>query len=389
MPIRFPPAVCVLSLLLSSAGAYAATPQDEAYGSVDPFIGTGEGAHTYPGASLPFGMVQLSPDTDIKNFHQSYKWAAGYRYEDSTIVGFSHTHFSGTGHSDLGDVRLMPIAGDVRPDPGEVDKPGSGYRSRFSHASELAQPGYYAVTLADYGIRVELTATRRVGLHRYTFPEGTPAHVLLDLRDSIYDYPGKILWSRIRVRPDGTVTGFRETRGWAPGRQLYFALRFSKPMQAHSLYDREPDLSYKGFAPPAVDDPPERAQVEGRAALGVFDFGTLADPTLLVKVAVSSVSEEGAIQNLDGEMPGWDFDAIRAAAKAEWRKALSAVQVEATPDVKKSFYTSLYHALLAPNLAMDVDGHYRGPDQAVHQAKGFDFYSTFRCGTPTAPSIRC
>jgi len=201
--------------------------------------------------------------------------------------------------------------------------------------------------------------------------------VLLDLRDSIYDYPGKVLWSRIRLRADGTVTGFRETRGWAPGRQIYFAMRFSRPLQAHALYDKESDVPYKGFAPPAADDPAARPQVEGRAVLAVFDFGELKDPALLVKAAVSTVSEEGAIANLDTEMPGWDFDATRAAAKAAWMKALVAVQADAPPAVKKSFYTSLYHALLAPNLAMDVDGRYRGPDQAVHQAKGYDFYSTF------------
>ena len=381
MSIRTPSAVLLLSVLCCSATAYAAVPStggaDDAYASVDPFIGTGEGGHTYPGASTPFGMVQLSPDTDHHSFRQGYKWAAGYRYEDPTIIGFSHTHFSGTGHSDMGDVLLMPIAGEVRLEPGDPAKPGSGYRSRFSHASEQAQPGYYAVTLSDYGIRVELTTTRRVGLQRYSFPATTPAHVLLDLRSSIYDYPGKVLWSRIRVRPDGTITGFRETRGWAPGRQLYFAMRFSKPLQAHSLYDREDNLDYKGFAPPAADDPTQRAQVEGRALEAVFDFGALSDSTLLVKTAVSSVSEEGAIQNLDGEMPGWDFDATRAAAKSAWTKALGAIQAEAAPDIKKSFYTSLYHALLAPNLSMDVDGRYRGPDQAVHQAKGYDFYSTF------------
>ena len=376
MSIRIP-SLLLLSTLCCSAAAYAGTPAADAYDSVDPFIGTGAGGHTYPGATVPFGMVQVSPDTDHHSFHQGYKWAAGYRYEDSSILGFSHTHFSGTGHSDLGDVLVMPIAGVVRLEPGDPAKPGSGYRSRFSHQSEQAQPGYYAVTLSDYGVRVELTATRRVGLQRYTFPAGTPTHVLLDLRSSIYDYPGKVLWSRIRVRPDGTITGFRETRGWAPGRQLYFALRFSKPMRSHSLYDQEGELDYKGFAPPAADDPADRAQVEGRALEAVFDFGSPGDATLLVKTAVSSVSEEGAIQNLDAGLPGWDFDATRAAAKAAWTKALGAIQADAPADVKKSFYTALYHVLLAPNLSMDVDGRYRGPDQVVHQVKGFDFYSTF------------
>ena len=369
----------VLGAALASACviAYAAPAADAAYAAVDTFIGTGEGGHTYPGATVPFGMVQLSPDTDHHSFHQGYKWAAGYRYEDPTIIGFSHTHFSGTGHSDLGDVLLMPIAGDVRLDPGEADKPGSGYRSRFDHASEAAQPGYYAVTLSDYGVRVELTTTRRVGVSRYTFPAGAPAHVLLDLRSSIYDYPGKVLWSRLRVLPDGTIIGFRETRGWAPGRQLYFAMRFSEPLKGHELYDQEPNLDYKGFAPPAADTPDERAQVEGRALEGVFDFGALKNRVLLVKVAISPVSEDSAVLNLDKEMPGWDFDAARAAAHAAWGKQLGVIDAEADSAMLKSFYTSLYHVMLAPTLDMDVDGRYRGPDNAAHQARGFDFYSTF------------
>ncbi|HEV2212818.1 MAG TPA: GH92 family glycosyl hydrolase, partial [Gammaproteobacteria bacterium] len=356
--------------------ALAADTGEQAYAQVDPFIGTGEGGHTFPGATVPFGMVQLSPDTQILNFHKSYGWAAGYRYEDPTIQGFSHTHFSGTGHSDLGDFALMPIAGEVKLDPGQPDQPGSGYRSRFSHDTEIAQPGYYAVTLQDYGVRAELTATRRVGLHRYTFPATTPAHVLLDLRYSIYDYDGKVLWSRLHLRPDGTVTGFRETRGWAPGRQLYFALRFSQPLTGHALYDREPPVDYKGFNGLSPDDPATRAEVQGRGLVGVFDFGELKAP-LLVKVALSPVSEDNAILNLDKEMPGFDFDATQKAARAAWSRALSVLQVDAPADMKKSFYTSLYHSLMAPSLYMDVDGRYRGPDNAVHQAKGFEFLSTF------------
>src|SRR5579863_321466 len=197
MPLRLFPVLFAGAFAAASVAGVSAA--DLPYASVDPFIGTGEGGHTYPGATVPFGMVQVSPDTDFRDFHKSYKWAAGYRYEDPTILGFSHTHFSGTGHSDLGDVLLMPIAGEVRTEPGDPDKPKSGYRSRFDHASEEAHPGYYAETLSDYGIRVELTATRRVGLQRYSFPESMPAHVLLDLRDSINDYQGKVLWSRIRI----------------------------------------------------------------------------------------------------------------------------------------------------------------------------------------------
>src|ERR1700761_3029347 len=253
---------------------------------VDPFIGTGPDGHTFPGATVPFGMVQLSPDTEIFPFKQSYKWASGYRYEDTTILGFSHTHFSGSGHSDLGDVLLQPISGDVQLEPGDIEKPGSGYRSRFSHKQERAEPGYYAVDLLDYGIHAELTASARVGMHRYTYPVGKPAHVLVDLRSSIYNYPGKVLWSRLRIRGDGTVTGMRETRGWAPGRQLYFAIRFSQAVRQHSLYDREPlPVEYHGFKTPGTS--PENTQaMEGRGLIAVFGFHPQATP-LVVKVALS------------------------------------------------------------------------------------------------------
>jgi predicted alpha-1,2-mannosidase len=321
-------------------------------------------------------MVQLSPDTQIRPFKQSYKWAAGYRYEDTTILGFSHTHFSGAGHSDLGDVLIQPISGEVRLEPGEIDKAGSGYRSRFRHETEKAEPGYYAVTLDDYKVRAEMTSTARVGVHRYTFPSGVPAHLLMDLRSSIYNYSGKVLWSRIRLRADGTVTGVRETRGWAPGRQLYFAIRFSQPLRGHALYDREPvPVEYKGFRTPGTG-PGDTQAIEGRGLIGVFDFAATAQP-LVVKVALSPTSEENAIANLDAEVPGFDFDQTRAAARSVWEKALSVVDIQAEPAMRKNVYTALYHTLMAPNLSMDVDGSYRGPDNQVHKAEGFRFVSSF------------
>ena len=344
---------------------------------VDPFIGTGGGGHVFPGAVCPFGMIQLSPDTQTRHFKESYAWAAGYQYGDPTILGFSHTHFSGSGHSDLGDVLIVPISGAVRLEPGDADKPLSGYRSRFSHDTERAEPGYYAVTLSDYDVRAELTATARVGLHRYTFPAGKPAHVLLDLRSTIYDYPGKILWSRVRVHPDGTVTGYRETRGWAPGRQLYFAMQFSQRPSAQAIHDREippPEYDPK-FAPWAG-----RSDVvfrEGRALVAVFDFELPPSRELDVKVAISPVSEANALANLQAEAAGWDFDARRKAAAAAWRHALGVVEIEAPEPVRRMLYTSLYHALMAPSVFMDVDGTYRGPDHEVHHADGFTFRSTF------------
>ncbi|QNN45371.1 glycoside hydrolase family 92 protein [Thermomonas brevis] len=366
--------------LLLAAGAAAADRDDagqRAFAAVDPFIGTGGEGHTFPGATRPFGMVQLSPDTRIQTRKDGYGWAAGYRHSDSTIVGFSHTHFSGTGHSDLGDVLLMPTVGELKLERGDPDKPGSGYTSRFSHATETAEPGYYAVTLTDGGIRAELTAGARVGVHRYAFPQSQPAHIVLDLRTSMYDYPGKVQWSRIRVRPDGTVTGFRETRGWAPGRQLYFALRFSQPMTGHALHDTEQNVPYKGFPPPGEKDPAQRAQIEGRQLVAGFDFGSALRGPLVAKLAISPVSEDGAIANLDAEMPGFDFDRVRADAKAEWAKALGVAEIDAPEPQRKAFFTALYHALQAPSLFMDSDGRYRGPDNAVHQAKGWTNYSTF------------
>jgi len=346
--------------------AQAQTPQAK-LALVDPFIGTGPDGHTFPGATVPFGMVQLSPDTQIRPFKQSYKWASGYSYADTTILGFSHTHFSGSGHSDLGDILLQPISGEVQLEPGDIDKPHSGYRSTFNHQHEQAAPGYYAVDLLDYNIHAELTATPRVGVHRYTYPAGQPAHVLLDLRSSIYNYPGKVLWSSLRIHPDGTLTGMRETRGWAPGRQLYFAIRFSQPVQQHNLYNRESaPIDYKGFKTPGTT-PQNTQAIQGRGIVAVFDFAPTTQP-LVVKVALSPVSEDSAIANMNAEVPAFDFDAIHRAATAAWSNELARVDFKAPEAMQKNLYTALYHSLISPNLSMDADGGYRGPDNQVHHA---------------------
>ncbi|MGK6319557.1 GH92 family glycosyl hydrolase [Sphingomonas sp. DT-204] len=358
--------VTALALTLASPG-FA---QD-----VDPFIGTGGEGHTFPGAVAPFGMVQLSPDTDTScQIRECYGHAAGYRYDDPTIQGFSHTHFSGAGHSDLGDVLVMPVSGDAVPlEPGDAAKPGSGYRSRFSHRNEVAEPGYYAVTLTDPGVRAEMTAGTRVGVHRYAFPAGKAAHLVIDLRTSLYNYPGKVLWSSLRLHRDGTITGTRQTRGWAPDRQLFFAMRLSAPLKGHAFVNTEKDIAYKGFQGPGrgTDTVAERL---GRALVGRLDFGPLDRP-LEVKVAISSVDEAGAIANLDAE-PG-DFDAIRAKTAAAWKDALGALQIEAAAPMKTSVMTAFYHTLLAPSVAGDADGRWRGPDNAVHKAEGYTFRSTF------------
>ena len=360
--------ILVLAMLSASASAQRATVDE-----VDPFIGTSGEGHTFLGAVAPFGMVQLSPDTDTQcALRECYGHAAGYRHDDPTIEGFSHTHFSGAGHSDLGDLLVMPVSGDDVPmDPGTPDKPG--YRSPFRHATEVTRPGYYAVTLDRPGVRAELTAATRAGVHRYSFPADKAAHLVIDLRSSLYNYPGKILWSGLRLRPDGTLTGFRETRGWAPGRKFFFAMRFSAPLVAHALVNREADIAYKGFQGPGrgSDAVAERL---GRALMARLDFGKLDRP-LEVKVAISGVDEAGASANLDSE-PG-NFDAIRNRTNAAWTQALGAIELEGPAPMRRMVATALYHSLLAPSIWSDSDGRYRGPDDQVHRAQGFTFRSTF------------
>ena len=298
----------------------AAAPAERRVDLVDPFVGTKGMGHTFPGATVPFGMVQLSPDTstadytlDGKTYDRGvYRYCAGYQHGDPTITGFSHTHFHGTGHSDLGDVLVMPTVGELRLDPGRPEAPGSGYRSRYDPASEKASPGSYSVRLTDPGVTAELTATSRVGVHRYTFPKSAESRLVLDLVRSIYDYDGKVLWSRVEVKGPSLVTGFRHTRGWARDRQLYFAMAFSKPFRSWGARNAE-ELPYRGFWRKwnVGERFPEMA---GRKLTLHFDFDTAADERILVKVALSAVSVEGALANLEAEAPGWDFDAVRARA---------------------------------------------------------------------------
>lgn len=364
-----------LSALSWSTIASSENDKNSPVASVNVFIGTGGDGHTFPGATRPFGMVQLSPDTQVRHFKQSYPWAAGYRYEDDSILGFSHTHFSGTGHSDLGDVLLMPYSGETKLEPGYPERAFSGYRSRFSHQQESAEPGYYAVKLLDHEVAVELTASDRVGLHRYQYAKDAQAKLIVDLRNSIYDYKTKNLWSSMRVRNNTLVTGMRITRGWAPGRQVYFAMQFSQPFQQREIHNREDAVEYRGFAGPG-SGAKDKVLVEGKALVAAFDFGVPSDQTLMVKVAISAVSEDGAVANLQ-EMSGWDFKTERKKASDAWHTALSAVTIEAKPEMRSMAYTALYHSMMGPSLFMDIDGRYRGPDNQVHQAEGFRFHSTF------------
>lgn len=347
---------------------------------VNPMIGTEGMGHTFPGACVPFGIVQLSPDTDtiphnINGVYQprAYDYCAGYQHTDNTIVGFSHTHFSGTGHSDLGDILIMPTTGKLQLNPGTAEHPQNGYRSRINHATEKAVPGYYSVVLEDYGVKAELTATQHVGVHRYAYPKGENQRIIMDLNHGIYNYDGKTLWASIRVENDTLLTGMRITNGWARTNYTYFAVSLSKPIKNYGYEDLQPQ-SYKGFwrkFPVNVNFP----EMAGRKVVSYFEFE--GNDPLEIKVALSATSTEGALKNLSAEAEGKSFEQLVKNADEAWRKELSTIKVEGTQDQKQMFYTSYYHTLINPSVYMDIDGVYRGLDQNLHQAKGFTNYTVF------------
>ncbi len=350
---------------------------------VNPFIGTDKMGHTFPGACVPFGMVQLSPDTDTIGYWDDghynkkvYEYCAGYQYSDPTIVGFSHTHFSGTGHSDLGDFLIMPTVGKLQLNPGTSEHPEKGYRSTYQKKTEVAEPGYYAVKLDDGAIGCQLTATERVGFHQYSIPETDSAHIILDLIHGIYNYDGKDVWIFVRVENDTLVTGYRQTTGWARTRTVYFAMVFSKPFKSYGQKNYDNSV-YRGFYR-KFDQDENFPEMAGRKIRVYFDFKIEEHEQLKIKFALSSVSTEGAVKNLKAEIPGWNFGKVRQEAKEKWNRELSKIKVETMkPDDKVVFYTALYHAFISPVIYEDVDGQYRGLDQNIHQSDGFTNYTIF------------
>lgn len=356
--IRFRSAMHTAVLLLSFSGAWAQ--QDIARQLVNPFIGTGGHGHTFPGACVPFGLVQLSPDTRTDGYHD-WDGAAGYHYSDSIIFGFSHTHLSGTGVSDLCDVLLMPYALDA----GTRAEPAS-WSSHFDHDKEEAHAGYYQVYLPDARVNAELTATQRTGLHRYHFQRGTSAALRLDLSHRDFVEQGSI----VRVN-DREVVGERRSSSWARDQRLFYCIRFSHPMLPRAA---------------------ENALAEQIAAsvreVDVFHFGDLAGEPLVVKVGISAVSVEGARRNLEAEVPHWDFTRVRNDATDTWNKALGRIRVKGgTLTEQRIFYTALYHTMIAPCIFNDVDGQYRGMDGQVHHADHdvytiFSLWDTFRALHP-------
>ncbi|HWC59474.1 MAG TPA: GH92 family glycosyl hydrolase, partial [Verrucomicrobiae bacterium] len=338
-------------IVLSAVACAARTAVDY----VNPMIGTADHGHVFPGASLPFGMIQLSPDTRFG----TWDGCSGYHYSDTSIIGFSHNHLTGTGIGDLGNVMLMPTVGPLKFTPGQ--QPGEGYRSRFSHDQEVARPGYYRVLLLDYNVNVELTTTLRSGLHCYTFPQTDEGHVILDLEHGVNNGPTD---AQITIVNDHALTGYRRSSGWGGDKIFYFVIEFSRAFDGSGLVSNQ-------------------KAVEGRDAKGKnlqahLDFKTKAGEKILARVALSTVSVEGARKNLQSDLTSWDFDGTAATARAAWEKALSVAQVKSKDEAfLQTFYTALYHSLEAPTILSDVDGQVRGPDGEVHQISGFDYYSQF------------
>ena len=322
---------------------------------VDPFIGSGFHGHVFVGASVPFGMVQLGPN----NIDKGWDWCSGYHYSDSICIGFSHTHLNGTGCGDMGDVMVMPMT-EVNVKRGNQDDISSGYASYYRHETEEAHPDYYSVMLDRYDIKAELTATARVGLHRYTFPQGKQAHILVNLKDGV----GSIVTnSYIRQIDEYTIEGYRYTRGWSPMRKVYFVLQADKPIADLSLYDDTVQVAAK-------------SQLKARAVKGVLSFGE--QQQVMVKVALSPVSCENAMANLKAEMSGFDFEHVRKACAAQWNERLSRITIETDDEAaKRVFYTSNYHTMVAPTLFCDVNGQYRGINDMIYTApEGFTNYTT-------------
>ncbi len=315
---------------------------------VDPFIGTGGHGHTYPGVTLPHGMVQLSPDTRL----DGWDGCGGYHYSDNFIYGFTHTHLSGTGVSDYGDILLMPMSGKPSPD-------NKMYGSKFSHVNEKASAGFYSVKLDDDNIAAELTATTRVGFHRYKFSGSTNNNLILDLQ-----HRDEVIESSLKVINLHTLAGLRRSKAWADNQYVYFVIEFSKPFSKTGFWKNDTLLS-SGIS-------------ELKNSKNIKAFFQFDEAEVMAKVALSAVSIEGAQNNLAKELPGWDFDKTKAAAEKIWNEELGRIEVSSTDNMQmRNFYTALYHTAIVPNINQDVDGQYRGRDNQIHTATDFTNYSVF------------
>jgi predicted alpha-1,2-mannosidase len=322
----------------------------------NPMIGTSPSGHTYPGATVPFGMVQLSPDTRFKG----WDGCSGYDYDDDGLFGFSFNHLTGTGAIDLGNFRFMPIVGELKLDPGR--RYGEGYCARFSHDQEKAFPGYYQVLLPDSKVKVELTATMRVGVQRHTFLEKTNAHVLLDLWQGVGNQADQAV---ITIENDHTISGYRreDRHTFGGSKTYYFVAEFSRPFDQAGINVDGNEI--------------DATNATGHKIIAHFDYATKAGEKLVIKLALSNAGIKGARKNLEAELPGWDFDAVVKQARDQWNRAFNKVQITSEDkNLLQTFYTALYHTEIAPTVFSDVDGRFCGPDGNVHQGGGFDYYTS-------------
>ena len=323
---------------------------------IDPYIGSGGHGHVFVGASVPFGAVQAGPS----NFYKGWDWCSGYNYQDSVIIGFPQLHLSGTGIGDLGDVLIMPYMGEIKLNKGVETQQYSGYSSKFSHDNETVRPGYYAVKLDDYGVEVELSASERVAFHKYKFPKGKDARIIIDLKDGIND---RSTDTYIELTDKYTIKGYRSSSGWAKRQQVFFAIRSSLPIQNFAVYDDEKPIGNK--------------KGKGESIKGLISFAD-APVEISLKVGISPVSADNALANIQAEIPHWDFDQVRKQADDLWEKEMARITIETTDEkVKRIFYTSMYHLMIQPTLFNDHNGDYTGADWKVYKKPSFVNYTIF------------
>ena len=324
---------------------------------VDPLIGSGGHGHVFVGAGVPFGAVQVGPS----NFYKGWDWCSSYHYSDSIVKGFSHLHLSGTGCSDLGDFLVMPATGQLKITPGSQEHPETGYASYYTHDTEKVEPGYYKLHLNDYGIDVEMTTTERVALHRFTFPKSAQSRIIMDLGDGNGDVPIETFIHQVN---DTIVAGYRFSKGWAIDQREYFAMVISKSVNNISIYNGERKINEE--------------KGKGKAIKAFLEFSTRKNEKILLKVGISPVSMENALQNIEQEIPEWDFEAILHVNQGKWNKELAKVQIK-TDDIKKKriFYTAMFHTMIAPNLFDDISGEHRGTDKKIYKKAGFTNYTLF------------
>lgn len=331
---------------------------------VRPFVGTFGDGNTFPGPSVPFGMVQFGPDTDM----ELWETASGYEYSDSSIIGFSLTHLNGTGIPDLGDFLFTPFIGTPKLIPGSKAFPDSGYRSAYSHNDEEASPGYYRVRLLRNNVNVELTASEKSGMMRFTFPQSDSAFIITDLTHVLR---WNVIWSNLRVENNSTITGYHIVNGWGKERHLYFAAKYSRPFDDYVIMNDGKPVIYNGYRFRS------RNESFGKNIQFLANYHTNINDIVLIKIGISSVSTANALENLDSEIPEWDFQKIVNDACAKWNEELRKIEIDGSQEQKEIFYTSMYHAFLAPNVYQDMNGQYLGYDHNPHITNGYVNYAVF------------